>query len=195
MNKNGALIIRSGCMFSGKSTGFIAEIQMQLEFLKKEEITVYKPIIDDRYSELDIITHNGHSLKKLTGIDVTPIPVNYDFPKYNQCIAIDEIQFFDSKIFYHISKMIEHGVTVIVAGLDLDSDGDPFGVMPNLMALSNHIEKHTAICCVCGESATRTFWKGITPKTKIKVGGKDLYEPRCLSCWISGNKEKNSKID
>ena len=182
---SGELIIYCGPMFAAKTTGLIAEIQMQLEACPNEKIRVYKPSLDHRYSPTDIRTHAGHSLKDLTGLDVQPVPTSFDFSDDADFVAIDEAQFFDKEIISAVFRMLKKGTTVVIAGLDLDSDGKPFGPMPELLALANHVEKHLAICSVCDEPASRTFRK-VKTGNQIQVGGSDLYEPRCLDHWFEG---------
>ena len=182
---SGKLIIYCGPMFAAKTTGLIAEIQIQQETCPNEKLMVYKPSLDDRYDPVDIKTHAGHSLKSLTGLTVLPVPRDYDFLDDADFIAIDEVQFFDSTIVPAVLRLLKKGTTVVAAGLDLDSDGNPFGPMPQLLALADHVEKHLAVCTVCDEPANRTFRK-VRTGSQILVGGSDLYEPRCLEHWLEG---------
>jgi thymidine kinase len=173
-------------MFSGKTSGLIAEVQM---FLAADNdlntIRVYKPSLDNRYDPVDIKTHDGHSLQELTGISVSPVPCNFQFGDDVAFVGIDEAQFFDMSILDHVERMIRKGTTVVVAGLDLDSDGKPFGPMPQLLALATHVEKHMANCSLCESSANRTFRKQ-KQGGQILVGGTETYEPRCFGHWIEG---------
>lgn len=185
--KKGELIVYCGPMFSGKTSGLIAEIQIQMESKPGEKIKVYKPSLDNRYDAVDIKTHEGYSLKELTGIDVSPVPLTYDFAdaKDADFIGIDEAQFFDHEIINTITDLLNSGINVVLSGLELDSDGKPFGAMSELLEMADYVEQLFAVCVVCDGPADRTFRKA-KKGGQILVGGSDLYEPRCMADWLEG---------
>lgn len=189
MNKKGELVVYCGAMFSGKSSGLIAEIQIQLESNPNKKIKVFKPSLDTRYDLVDVKTHDGYSLKKSTGIDVIPVSTSHDFEDCNDVdfVAIDEIQFFDLKVVSHIDNLLNKGIDVVVAGLDYDSEGIPFGPMPFLLEMSEYNEELFAVCIVCDKPANKTFRKTKSGE-QILVAGADVYEPRCEEHWLEGMK-------
>jgi thymidine kinase len=186
---NGQMTVYCGPMFAKKTTALIAEVQVIQDNFDDPKISVFKPSIDNRYDLTDIKTHDGHSLQKLTGLTVRPVPLDFDFSQVeSNFIIIDEIQFFKESSFESIMKVLAKECDVVVAGLDLDSNGEPFGIMPKILCYSNYIEKLNSICSCCNEEATRTFRK-VKAKETVLVGGTDLYEPRCLKHWSEGMEE------
>lgn len=171
-----------GSMFSGKSEELIRRIR-RAQFAK-QKIAVFKPEIDDRYSEEAIVSHDG-----ATAI-AHPVSSSQEILKYIQddydVIAIDEAQFFDAGIVDVVMQLADSGFRVIAAGLDQDFRGEPFGPMPNLMAIAEHVTKLQAVCTVCGSPSSRTqrLING-TPAgfddPIILVGASEAYEPRCRS--------------
>jgi len=190
----GRLTIYAGPMMSGKTTALIAELQDSLE--EGHKVLVIKPSIDNRFSDADVISHDGVSLQKHTGHSVQTIQTN-DFPssellKNVGVLLIDEIQFFGPHFPEKIQEVLLSGIDVIAVGLDLDSEGKPFGIMPELLSVANSVFKLVGICSVCGEvSATRTFRKlSAASKEQVLIGGAETYEPRCLTHWVQGQEEK-----
>jgi thymidine kinase len=176
-------------MFAKKTTALIAEIQVIQDNFYNTKISVFKPSIDNRYDLTDIKTHDGHSLQRLTGLTVQPVSLDFDFSTIeSNFIIIDEIQFFKDTAFDSILKVLERDCDVVVAGLDLDSNGKPFGIMPRVLSYANYIEKLSSKCSCCNEDATRTFRK-IKSNETVLVGGTEFYEPRCLKHWSEGMKE------
>lgn len=192
--QTGRLTIYAGPMMSGKTTALIAELQDSLE--EGHKVLVIKPSIDNRFSDADVISHDGVSLQKHTGHSVQTIQTN-DFPssellKNVGVLLIDEIQFFGPHFPEKIQEVLLSGIDVIAVGLDLDSEGKPFGIMPELLSVANSVFKLVGICSVCGEvSATRTFRKlSAASKEQVLIGGAETYEPRCLTHWVQGQEEK-----
>jgi thymidine kinase len=180
----GTLKVYAGPMYSGKTTSLIGEITIALD--NRRRPLVIKPIIDNRYGENDIVTHDGVSLYKMTDIKVLKLPVG-DIPQIDQVsnidiLLIDEAQFF-TNIGNAIDAYLEMGIDVVAVGLDMDSNGKPFGSMPALMAKANKVHKLTAHCSVCGDNATRTYRKPDAAKDQVLIGGTETYEPRCLEHW------------
>lgn len=191
----GHLTIYAGPMMSGKTTALIAELQDSLE--EGHKALVIKPAIDNRFSEEDVVSHDGVSLQKHTGHFVHKIQTN-DFPSKEllanvSVLLVDEIQFFGSHFSEKIQEVLLAGIDVIAVGLDLDSEGKPFGIMPELFSIANSVFKLVGICSVCGEvTATRTFRKLSASSTEqVLIGGAETYEPRCLTHWVQGQEEKS----
>ncbi len=163
-----------GPMFSGKSEELIRRVRRSQ--IAKQKIQVFKPSLDDRYSKYHIQSH--------TDLSIEAYPVKDSGELFNsikdstKVIAIDEVQFFDEGIIEVILRLIKRSVRVIVAGLDLDYKGDPFGPMPQLLALADEVTKVHAICTICGESATRTE-RIVLSEDLVLLGEKNHYEARC----------------
>ena len=182
--REGWLEVICGCMFAGKTEELLRRIR-RLEFAKKSVI-VFKPKVDDRYSESDVVSHNNTRTKSIAISDSSEIMghVNRENP---YAVAIDEVQFFDKGSVKVCEEMALWGIRVIVAGLDTDFRGEPFGVMPDLLARAEYVTKLNAICQVCGGIATRTQ-RLINSKPAfdddpiILVGAKEAYEARCRHC-------------
>ncbi len=178
INKPGRLEVICGCMFSGKTEELIRRIRRAQ--IAKLSVIVFKPIIDSRYSESQIVSHNNikiesHSLK--SSIEISNYSSDFDV------VGIDEAQFFDEKILNVCKKLANDGKRVIVAGLDKDYKGLTFGSMPELMCESDYLDKLRAICVRCGQSASYT--KRISKETdQVVIGELDKYEARCRTCSI-----------
>jgi thymidine kinase len=183
MKHSGWLEVICGSMFSGKSEELIRRVKRAT--FAKLSVQVFKPKIDNRYSEQSVVSHNGNS--------VIAVPVEKSFDILNQLksdtdvVAIDEVQFFDDNICYVIGQLADRGIRVIAAGLDQDFRGEPFGKMPEILALAESVTKLQAICVVCGSPASRTQ-RLIDHKPAsyhdpiILVGASESYEPRCRHC-------------
>lgn len=180
----GKLSAYTGPMYSGKTTSLIGELTIALDNNKRA--LVMKPAIDNRYADSDIISHDGVSVLKTTGVSVIKLQVD-EVPSPEQLsnvdiLFIDEAQFF-TRIDNSIETYLKMGIDIIAVGLDMDSNGIPFGSMPRLLAMANKVHKLTATCCVCGETATRTYRKPGVSREQVLVGGPETYEPRCLIHW------------
>ncbi|SDN61270.1 thymidine kinase [Fictibacillus solisalsi] len=183
MKHNGWVEVICGSMFSGKSEELIRRVRRAK--YGKLEVQVFKPQIDNRYSEESVVSHNG------TAVIAQPVEKSVDILKNvspdTEVVAIDEIQFFDEDVISVVQELADHGIRVIVAGLDQDFRGEPFGPMPKLMALAETVTKLQAICMVCGSPASRTQ-RLINGKPAsyddpvILVGASESYEPRCRHC-------------
>jgi thymidine kinase len=180
MKQSGWLEIICGSMFSGKSEELIRRVR-RAQFAK-QEVKVFKPVIDNRYSEEEVVSHNG------TAIICKPIASSIEIFEYisekTDVIAVDEVQFFDEHIRDVLTLLANQGYRVIVAGLDQDFRGEPFSVVPQLMAIAELVTKLQAVCSVCGSPASRTQ-RLINGKPAsyhdpiILVGASESYEPRC----------------
>lgn len=181
----GILEVITGCMFAGKTEELIRRINV-FKFAKKE-VVVFKPKIDNRYSENLIVSHAGSSVKSVLVQKSTEIlEFMKQHPEY-EIIAIDEVQFFDEDIVLVINDLADAGKRVMVAGLDMNFRGEPFGVMPILMTQAEFVTKLTAVCTQCGSPGTRTqrLVNGKPAKYDdplILVGASESYEARCRHC-------------
>lgn len=176
----GSIEVICGPMFAGKSEELLRRIN-RLVYAKKKFL-VFKPSIDNRYSETEVVSHNKKAYKAISVAKSAELLkyINKDL----DAICIDEVQFFDQEIIQIVEQFASKGVRVICAGLDLDFKGDPFDIVSNLLARAEYVTKLTAICCVCGKEATRTqrLING-EPASKndpiVLVGASESYEARC----------------
>lgn len=181
--REGWLEVICGCMFAGKTEELIRRINV-LSYARKN-ILVFKPKIDDRYSTTEIASHAGSKVPCIVISEAKEIlnHVNYD----TDVVAIDEVQFFDKDVVDICEYLADSGLRVMVAGLDKDFRGEPFGVLPDLLTRAEFVTKLTAVCAKCGAPATRTQ-RIINGKPAsfndpiVLVGAKEAYEPRCRHC-------------
>ncbi len=173
----GKIEVICGSMFSGKTEELIRRLNRAI--IAKKNVEIFKPIIDDRYSENEVVSHNN---TKIPSVSVSNSESIYLLAHNKDVIGIDEAQFFDNELPNVCKKLAADGVRVIIAGLDMDYLGNPFGIFPQLMAIADDILKVHAVCMQCGESAN--FSKRLVSNNdKILVGEKDMYEPRCRRCF------------
>jgi len=179
----GYIEVISGCMFAGKTEELIRRIKV-FEFAKKN-VLVFKPAIDNRYSDTRVVSHAGSSTESIVVPDSISI---LDFVKEDtDVVAIDEVQFFDAQIILVCDYLAKQGKRVMVAGLDTDFRAEPFGVMPQLITDAEFVTKLTAVCTKCGAPATRTqrIVNGYPARYSdpiILVGAAESYEARCRHC-------------
>ena len=176
----GSIEVITGSMFCGKTEETIRRLRRAT--IARQKVQVFKPKIDNRYSDEKVTSHAGHNF------DAQPIENAIDILKYMRSnttvVAIDEAQFFDNDIISISQELADKGVRVIIAGLDTDFRGEPFGPMPTLMAKAEKVDKLHAICVVCGEEASRTqrLVDGHPARYDdpvVIVGAAELYEARC----------------
>ncbi|PKR82199.1 thymidine kinase [Brumimicrobium salinarum] len=166
-----------GSMFSGKTEELIRRLR-RIKFAG-QDLLLFKPRIDKRYSEESVVSHNGATFE---AIQVDSAKEILDHWKNERIVAIDEAQFFDQDIVEVASHLAAHGVRVICAGLDMDFQAKPFGPMPFLMASAEYVTKVHAICMSCGNLAQFSHRK--TKQTEqVLVGAVEEYEPLCRSCY------------
>jgi len=169
-----------GSMFSGKTEELIRRLKRaKIANLKVE---IFKPAIDTRFDEVKIISHDENYIHS------TPIDNSQKLLLFAQdvdVVGIDEAQFFDDGIADVCDQLACRGIRVIIAGLDMDYLGNPFGQMPFLMAKADYVTKLHAICMKCGEMANYSYRK-IPNEDRIMLGEKDVYEPRCRHCYNLG---------
>lgn len=189
----GKLTVYCGPMYAGKTSVLIAELDEALS--EQQTVLVVKPSIDNRYKEDDIVSHDGISLKETTNHPVLCLNVEDVIPEEQldslNTLFVDEAQFFTTLVKEQVPQLLERGVDVVVVGLDLDSEGNPFGSMPFLLSLADRVIKMTSTCAVCGYDAHRTFRK-LTAKSssQVLIGGAETYEARCFKHWVEGRAER-----
>ncbi|MFD2922924.1 thymidine kinase [Halobacillus naozhouensis] len=195
MKQSGWVEVICGSMFSGKSEELIRRVRRAT--YGNLSVRVFKPAIDNRYKEDSIVSHNG------TSVLARPVAESLEILKEVSdevdIVGIDEVQFFDDNIVEVVECLADRGIRVIAAGLDTDFRGEPFGKMPELMALSESVTKLNAICPVCGSPASRTQ-RLIDGKPAsyddpiILVGASESYEPRCRHHHEVPNKPRQAQV-
>ena len=187
--REGWIEVISGCMFAGKTEELIRRINV-LSYAKKN-IIVFKPKIDNRYSDSEIVSHSGAKVPCLVVEKAQDILKKIETD--TEVVAIDEVQFFDKDIVEVCEYLADKGIRVMVAGLDKDFRGESFGVMPELLTRAEFVTKLTAVCAKCGAPATRTQ-RLVNGKPAgfedpiVMVGADESYEPRCRHCHQVPNK-------
>jgi thymidine kinase len=182
--KRGSIELITGSMFSGKTEELIRRLRRaQFAGLKVE---IFKPSLDKRYSETRVVSHDDKSILSTPVDNASAILLlcgNVDV------IGIDEAQFFDNSIVQVCNTLADNGMRIIVAGLDMDFMGKPFGPMPALLSVAEFVTKVHAICMRCGNLAQYSFRKSEDEQV-VLLGEKNLYEPLCRNCYNSAlNKE------
>lgn len=178
--RRGWIEVICGSMFSGKTEELIRRLKRaKIANLKAE---IFKPAIDLRFDETAVVSHDSnfiHSTPVANSHDILQLANNVDI------VGIDEAQFFDDKLINVCEALALHGTRVIVAGLDMDYKGRPFGPMPQLLAVADFITKLHAICVRCGNLASMSYRKSPSEEP-ILLGEQDVYEPRCRKCYYEG---------
>ncbi|MCF6333051.1 MAG: thymidine kinase [Draconibacterium sp.] len=179
--KVGTIEVVAGSMFSGKTEELIRRLKRAK--IAKQKVEIFKPAIDIRYSGTEIVSHDENSIHS------TPVDNSANILLLAgdvDVIGIDEAQFFDKGLIDVVAKLANMGIRVVVAGLDMDFKGVPFGPIPGLMAVADHITKVHAICLRCGNIAQ--FSHRLSEKEQVVLlGEKDIYEPLCRSCYREAN--------
>ena len=182
--KAGSIEVICGSMFSGKTEDLIR--RMKRAQFAKQKVEIYKPCIDVRYSEDNVVSHDSHSIPS-TPID-SPARM-LELSNDVEVVGIDEAQFFDETLVETVQTLANRGIRVIVAGLDTDFLGKPFGPMPALMAVAEDIQKVHAICVKCGSPANHSH--RLSKNSELVVLGEtDIYEPLCRHCYNEAMKEE-----
>jgi thymidine kinase len=170
-----------GCMYSGKTEELIRRLRRAQ--IAKQKVTIFKPRVDNRYSTSQIVSHSEQALASIV-VD-NPLEI-LKLSENAQVVGVDEAQFFSSELIAICEELANQGRRVIVAGLDQDYRGVPFGPMPHLLAIAEYITKTLAICMVCGNPADKT--QRITQSHElVLVGAKGVYEARCRKCFVPPN--------
>jgi len=181
--KRGSVEVITGSMFSGKTEELIRRLRRaQFAGLK---VVIFKPGLDKRFSETRVVSHDERSIVSTPVDNASAILL---LAGDADVIAIDEAQFFDSSVIEVCSQLADAGTRIIVAGLDMDFMGKPFGPIPGLLAIADHVTKVHAICMRCGSLAQYSFRK--TDESQVVLlGEKNLYEPLCRSCYNAATKK------
>lgn len=170
-----------GSMFSGKTEELIRRLKRVK--IAEQKVEIFKPAHDTRYSVTDVVSHDARAILS------KPVAHPDEILKVDNAIdviGIDEAQFFDQRLTAVCEELALRGHRVIVAGLDMDFRGQPFGPMPELLAVAEYITKLHAICSHCGNLATHTY-RLTTDAETVVLGEKDIYEARCRYCFHEGN--------
>lgn len=176
-SKGGWIEVVCGSMFSGKTEELIRRLKRAR--IANLSVGIFKPSIDTRYHAESIVSHNDNM------IDAIPVLASHEILEKSvgfDVIGLDETQFFDQDIVIVCEKLADLGKRVIVAGLDMDYTGKPFGKMPELLAIANYVTKLHAICVQCGGTASYSY-RITTNKNQVVLGEKDHYEARCRNCF------------
>lgn len=175
--KKGSVEVITGSMFSGKTEELIRRLRRaQFSGLKVE---IFKPSLDNRYSETRIVSHDDKSIISTPADNASAILLRAGEV---DVVGIDEAQFFDGSLLEVCNKMADSGIRVVIAGLDMDFMGKPFGPMPDLLAVADYVTKLHAICVRCGNLAQYSFRKSEDEQV-VLLGEKNLYEPLCRECY------------
>ncbi len=186
--KSGCIEVICGSMFSGKTEELIRRLK-RAQFAN-QKIAIFKPAIDVRYSEENVVSHDLHSIKSTPIKDAAEmLSIDDDV----RVVGVDEAQFFAANLVEVAQTLANRGVRVIVAGLDTDYLGKPFGPMPSLMAIAEDVQKVHAICVKCGNLANHSHRLSASRKLVV-LGEKDVYEPLCRQCYNAAIKEENAEI-
>lgn len=172
----GWIEVVTGCMFSGKTEELIRRLRRAK--IAKQNVVIFKPKIDNRYSNDSIVSHNELSLPSI--VVETPDEI-LKLSNNAQVVGIDEAQFFSEDLVDVCNKLANNGKRVVIAGLDQDYKGIPFEPIPQLLAHAEYITKTLAICVQCGNPADKTQ-RTIKTKERVVVGASDSYEARCRKC-------------
>lgn len=175
--QNGWIEVICGSMFSGKTEELIRRLK-RVEFAQ-QKLLLFKPAIDNRYHEEQVVSHKGSSLEAI------PVKSSDEILKHwkkERIVAIDEAQFFDEGLVAICTDLARLGVRVIIAGLDMDYLGKPFGPMPSLLCTAEYVTKVHAICVSCGNLAQYSH-RISKDEGQVLVGAVETYEPLCRSCY------------
>lgn len=180
-SRSGWIEVICGSMFSGKTEELIRRLNRAR--IAKQKVEIFKPEIDKRYSDEDVVSHNANAIRSIPVQSASQILF---YANEFDVIGIDEAQFFDAEIVSVCNHLANNGVRVIVAGLDMDFAGKPFGPMPNLLAIADYVTKVHAICMRCGNLANYSH-RTIEGDKLVVLGETESYEPLCRTCYNKTN--------
>jgi len=183
--QRGWIEVVCGSMFSGKTEELIRRLRRAQ--IAKLKVEIFKPSIDVRYSEEEVVSHNANAIRSTVVENANNILL---LTGDVNVIGIDEAQFFDDSLIEVCNTLADNGIRVIVAGLDMDYTGKPFGPMPKLMAIAEYVTKVHAICVRCGELAQYSHRKIISDQL-VELGETNEYEPLCRKCFNEATKSTN----
>lgn len=179
--RSGWIEVICGSMFSGKTEELIRRLKRAR--IANQKVEIYKPQLDKRYDEKKVVSHDANSIH---AVPIQHSSVLLELTDNISVVGIDEAQFFDAQLPEVCQALALKGKRIIVAGLDMDFRGRPFGPMPDLLAVAEYITKVHAICPHCGNLATHSYRLTDEDDT-VLLGEKDRYEPRCRTCYHMGN--------
>lgn len=178
-----------GSMFSGKTEELIRRLRRAQ--IAQQKVEIFKPALDTRYDAVDIVSHNA------SRIPSTPVSraerILSLVARDTAVVGLDEAQFFDAGLGEVADALALRGIRVIAAGLDMDFQGKPFGVMPALLAKAEYITKLHAICMQCGDIASYSYRK-VPSATQVLLGETDIYEPRCRDCFFTAMQQDETAL-
>jgi thymidine kinase len=189
LHRTGWIEVICGSMFSGKTEELIRRLNRAK--IARQKIQIFKPAVDKRYHDQNIVSHDQNSISSIaidSSEEILALAADYEV------IGLDEAQFFDVGILDVCSQLANEGKRVIVAGLDMDYLGNPFGPIPQLMAMAEFVSKVHAICMVCGEVASRSY-RISNNDNQVLLGETDLYEARCRHCFNLGENATQALLD
>ncbi len=181
-HQNGWIEVICGSMFSGKTEELIRRLKRAK--IAKQTVQIFKPALDTRYDESKVVSHDANAIESIPIKNSTEI---LNLAENVQVIGIDEAQFMDMELTNIVQRLALKGTRVIIAGLDMDYKGVPFGPMPNLLAVAEYITKVHAICPHCGNLASHSY-RLAKDDSPILLGEQQTYEPRCRSCYDLGDR-------
>ena len=179
--KRGFIEVICGSMFSGKTEELIRRLKRAK--IAKQRVEIFKPAIDKRYDDISVVSHDSNSIISTPVENASSILL---LANEVDVVGIDEAQFMDMEIIDVCNQLANKGIRVIVAGLDMDFLGKPFGPMPALMSIAEYITKVHAVCVQCGNLANHSH-RITMEKNLVLLGEKDSYEPLCRDCFVESN--------
>jgi len=182
--RKGWIEVICGSMFSGKTEELIRRLK-RAEFAR-QKVEIFKPAIDKRYDDADVVSHNANAIRS------TPVAAAANIlllVSDVEVVGIDEAQFFDEELVHVCHELANRGIRVVIAGLDMDFSGKPFGVMPKLMAISEYVTKVHAICMECGDLANYSH-RISNNEELVLLGETDHYVPLCRKCYHESRENK-----
>ncbi|HEY0055638.1 MAG TPA: thymidine kinase [Pedobacter sp.] len=180
-DKTGSIEVICGCMFSGKTEELIHRVKIAKD--AGLSTAVFKHSVDKRYDDTSVVSHD---LNAISAVLIVNSAALLSLNLKCQVVAIDEAQFFDNELPGTCTKLVSRGIRVIIAGLDMDYKGQPFGAMPQVVAIADKVTKLEAVCVQCGSPATYSYRTSFS-ESQILIGEKESYEPRCRGCFINGS--------
>ncbi len=173
----GSIEVICGSMFSGKTEELIRRLRRAQ--IARLHVEIFKPKTDTRYDENSVVSHDLNSIQSTPVENAASILL---LGANSEVVGIDEAQFFDDELPDVCNKLANKGIRVIIAGLDMDFQGKPFGPMPELMSIAEMVTKVHAVCVQCGGAASYSY-RTVANESKILLGEKESYEPRCRACY------------
>ncbi|MCK9448069.1 MAG: thymidine kinase [Bacteroidales bacterium] len=182
---SGWIEVICGSMFSGKTEELIRRLNRAR--IAKQKVEIFKPELDKRYSEADVVSHDANAIRSIPVQSASQILF---YAGDCDVVGIDEAQFFDAELTAVCNQLADMGIRVIVAGLDMDFSGKPFGPMPQLLSIAEYVSKVHAICMRCGNLAHYSF-RTIASDKLVILGETESYEPLCRSCYNKATRQSD----